>query len=70
MIINIIVEEEIIKGEGSKKIFLWVYEENIRARKFYKKHGFTFDGSKKHSRFSNKLLELRYIKRRLYYIHV
>lgn len=53
---------EILKGEGCKKISLWVYEENIRARKFYEKHGFTFDGSKKHSRFSNKPLELRYIK--------
>ncbi|NLC66090.1 MAG: GNAT family N-acetyltransferase [Clostridium sp.] len=53
---------EILKREGCKKISLWVYEENIRARKFYEKHGFTFDGSKKYSRFSNKPLELRYIK--------
>lgn len=53
---------EILKGEGCKKISLWVYEENLRARKFYEKHDFIFDGSKKYSRFSNKPLELRYIK--------
>ncbi|MFA5575692.1 MAG: GNAT family N-acetyltransferase [Tissierellaceae bacterium] len=53
---------ELLKKQGCKKISLWVYEENLRARKFYEKHGFTFDGSKKYSRFSNKPLELRYIK--------
>ena len=53
---------EILKGKGCKQISLWVYEENMRARKFYEKRGFIFDGSKKHSRFSNKPLELRYIK--------
>lgn len=53
---------EILKEEGCKQISLWVYEENLRARKFYEKHDFIFDGSKKYSRFSNKPLELRYIK--------
>lgn len=53
---------EILKEEGCKQISLWVYDENIRARKFYEKHDFIFDGSKKYSRFSNKPLELRYIK--------
>lgn len=53
---------EILKEEVCKQISLWLYEENMRARKFYEKHGFIFDGSKKHSRFSNKPLELRYIK--------
>lgn len=53
---------DILKEEGCKHISLWVYEENIRARKFYEKCGFQFDGTKKHGRFSNKPMELRYIK--------
>lgn len=52
----------ILKEEGCKQVSLWVYEANKRARKFYEKCGFVFDGNKKHSRFSNKPLELRYIK--------
>lgn len=52
----------ILKAEGCKQVSLWVYEANIRARRFYEKCGFIFDGTKKHSRFSNKPIELRYIK--------
>lgn len=52
----------ILKNEGCKQVSLWVYEVNRRARKFYEKHGFIFDGNKKHSHFSNKPVELRYIK--------
>lgn len=52
----------ILKEDGCKQVSLWVYEVNVRARKFYEKCGFTFDGNKKHSRFSNKPIELRYVK--------
>ncbi len=52
----------ILKDQGCKKVSLWVYEDNIRARKFYEKCGFTYDGNKKYSHFSNKPIELRYIK--------
>lgn len=52
----------ILKGEGCKQVSLWVYEANIRARRFYEKCGFVFDGTKSHSHFSNKPIELRYIK--------
>jgi len=52
----------ILKNEGCKQVSLWVYETNIRARNFYEKNGFIFDGTKKHSHFSNKPIELRYIK--------
>ncbi|MCK9444400.1 MAG: GNAT family N-acetyltransferase [Tissierellaceae bacterium] len=52
----------ILKEEGCKQVSLWVYEVNTRARRFYEKCGFIFDGNKKHSHFSNKPIELRYIK--------
>ena len=52
----------ILKESGCNKISLWVYEENKRAINFYEKSKFTFDGNKKHSHFSNKPIELRYIK--------
>ncbi|MCQ4924548.1 GNAT family N-acetyltransferase [Tissierella carlieri] len=51
----------ILKKEGCKRASLWVFESNIRARTFYEKHGFIFDGTKKYSHFSNKPIELRYI---------
>lgn len=51
----------ILKDEGCRRVLLWVYEENTRAIGFYEKYGFAFDGTKKHSRFSNKPIELRYI---------
>ena len=51
----------ILKDEGCRRILLWVYEENERARGFYERYGFIFDGAKKHSQFSNKPIELRYI---------
>lgn len=53
---------DILKHEGCKQVSLWVFEENIRARRFYEKCEFEFDGAKKHSRFSNKPIELRYVK--------
>ncbi len=52
----------ILKDEGCKRVSLWVYEDNIRARRFYEKCGFIFDSIKKYSHFSNKPIELRYIK--------
>ena len=52
----------ILKEYGCKKISLWVYEENKRAINFYEKSKFIFDGNKKESHFSNKPIELRYIR--------
>lgn len=31
---------------GFGEIILWVFEENIKARRFYEKFGFAHDGSK------------------------
>lgn len=50
----------ILRTEGCKEVMLWVYEANKRAIGFYEKLGFKFDGSKKHSHFSNKPIEMRY----------
>lgn len=52
----------ILRAKGCKQVSLWVYEANLRARHFYENCGFIFDGTKKYSHFSNKPIELRYIK--------
>lgn len=35
-----------IKNAGFEKVMLWVFEENIRAISFYKKHGFAANGKR------------------------
>lgn len=50
-----------LKSEGHKKIFLWVFEENNRARRFYEKHGFSFDGTKRENdKYGKMLVQLKY----------
>ena len=51
----------ILKNQGCLHAMLWVYESNARAIGFYEKFGFRFDGLKKHSHFSNKPIEKRYL---------
>ncbi|MBE6897196.1 MAG: GNAT family N-acetyltransferase [Ruminococcaceae bacterium] len=36
-----------ISAAGYKKVMLWVFEDNARARHFYEKHGFTTSSKKK-----------------------
>lgn len=49
-------------GMGYKKIYLWVLEENTRARKFYGKNGFKQTSDRTSINIGNKeLLEVRYI---------
>lgn len=43
-----------LKRLGYHKVFLWVFERNTRARRFYEKYGFVFDGKYKYSGFSDK----------------
>lgn len=51
-----------LKKHAYHTISLWVFEENRRARKFYEKYGYTFDGTKEQSDISGKqLTEMRYI---------
>ena len=46
---------------GYKEIFLWVLEENTRARQFYEKCGFATDGAKKEITIGKPLVEIRYV---------
>lgn len=38
-----------IQSAGYSKVILWVFEENIRARRFYESHGFSNTGKQKES---------------------
>ncbi len=50
-----------LKRAEQKEIFLWVFEENNRARRFYEKHSFSFDGTKREVKYGKPLVELRYV---------
>ena len=46
---------------GDCPTFLWAFKENTRARRFYEKHGFAFDGTQRVSEFDGAI-EVRYSK--------
>ncbi len=46
--------------KGFSRIFLWVLEENLDARKFYTKNGFVYDGVKQEITIGKTLIECRY----------
>jgi RimJ/RimL family protein N-acetyltransferase len=48
------------KNNGYIKITLWVLEENYRARRFYEKCGYAFDGTEKELFIGKLLKEIRY----------
>ena len=52
---------EVLKQVGETTVFLWAFKENKRARRFYEKHGFRWDGSERISEFDGAL-EVRYVK--------
>ena len=52
---------EAFKQIGEKAVFLWAFKENKRARRFYEKHGFCWDGTERVSEFDGAL-EVRYVK--------
>ena len=45
---------------GNQPVFLWAFKENTRARRFYEKHGFHWDGNERVSEFDGAL-EIRYV---------
>ena len=52
---------EALKQMCDRKVFLWAFMENKRARRFYEKHGFQWDGEERVSEFDGAL-EVRYVK--------
>lgn len=50
-----------LKRIEPKEIFLWVFEDNNRARRFYEKHSFSFDGTKREVKYGKPLVQLRYV---------
>lgn len=46
---------------GNRPVFLWAFKENTRARRFYEKHGFRWDGTQRLSEFDGAV-EVRYVK--------
>lgn len=51
-----------LKVLGFTQIAIWVLNDNIRAKKFYEKYGFTFDGNTQEIKIGKSLLEVRYSK--------
>ena len=51
-----------IRKLGYKRVILWVLEENLRARRFYEKHGFVPDGRCIEADHGRKVNELLYIR--------
>ena len=45
---------------GNRPVFLWAFKENIRARRFYEKHGLKWDGTERISEFDGAP-EVRYV---------
>ena len=53
--------EEALKQIGGGTVFLWAFKENKRARRFYEKHGFRWDGTERVTEFDGAM-EVRYVK--------
>ena len=51
--------EQIRQLCGEVTVFLWAFKENARARRFYEKHGFSWDGNERVSEFDGAV-EVRY----------
>ena len=52
---------EALEQIGDQKIYLWAFRENARARRFYEKHGFRWDGTQRVSGFDGAV-EVRYVR--------
>ena len=46
---------------GPQRVFLWTFQKNARARRFYEKHGFRWDGAQRVSEF-DEAIEVRYVR--------
>ena len=52
---------EALRQIGDRPVYLWAFQENTRARRFYEKHGFCWDGTRRVSEFDGAL-EVRYVR--------
>lgn len=52
---------EALRQIGERPVFLWAFQENKRARRFYEKNGFHWDGTERVSEFDGAM-EVRYVK--------
>ena len=52
---------EALNQIGDRSVFLWAFKVNTRARRFYEKHGFVWDGNERVSEFDG-LVEVKYIR--------
>jgi len=60
ILLNFAINE--LKSMGQKKIILWVFEENHRARHFYEKNNLSYNGIKREvDKYGKPLIELQYI---------
>lgn len=50
-----------IEREGYEKIELWIFEKNLRARRFYSKNGFCETQEKRETVFDGEI-EIKYLK--------
>ena len=52
---------EALNQIGNRPVFLWAFKENTRARRFYEKHSFRWDGTERVSDFDGAM-EVRYVR--------
>jgi len=51
-----------LKRRGYGEVLIWVFESNDRARKFYEKCGFVFDGTAKEIPIDKPHIGMRYVR--------
>ena len=51
----------VLEEIGDCPVYLWAFKENQRARRFYEKNGFHFDGSERVSDYEGAI-EVRYVR--------
>jgi GNAT superfamily N-acetyltransferase len=49
-----------LKELKHKQIYLWVFEDNMRARRFYEKCAFNLNGEKREMTYGKPLVQLKY----------
>jgi len=49
-----------LRNAGHQEIIVWVLEENNRARRFYEKYGFVYDGTRQEIEIGKPIAEIRY----------